>query len=86
MGPPWGSHVLYRLIYGQHEKIFSSETTRHRALKVGMQHHLMDLYQVYLNYTPEAKNGSAAGIAYLTYAYIRENIKSSCLKPQGRLP
>ena len=32
MGPSWGSHFLIRLIYGKHEKIFLSETTRPRAL------------------------------------------------------
>ena len=45
---------LYR---EQHEKIFLSETTRPRALIFGMYYHLVDLYQVYLNYIPGAKNG-----------------------------
>ena len=33
-------------------KIFLSEATRSRALIFGMQHHLVDLYQVYSIYAP----------------------------------
>ena len=49
---------LYRV---QHEKIFMSENTGHRALIFGMQNHLVNLYQVYSNYSPGAKNGPASG-------------------------
>ena len=49
---------LYR---EQHEKIFLSETTKPRALIFGMQHHLVDLYQVCSNYSRGAKNGSFRG-------------------------
>ena len=62
MAPPPGSHVLHRLIYGKTlKKFFLSETIRPRALIFGMWHHLIDLYQVFSNYTPEAKNGPAPG-------------------------
>ena len=62
---PWGpklacpgwSRVLHRLILGKHEKIFLSETTRPRALILGMKHHLVDLYQLCSNDAPGAKNG-----------------------------
>ena len=36
MGLPQGSHVLHRLIWEKHRKIFLSETTRLRALIFGM--------------------------------------------------
>ena len=39
-----------------------SESTGTRALIFGMWHHLLDLYQVYSNYTPGAKNGPAPGV------------------------
>ena len=45
----------------KHEKIFLSETTRPRALIVGMQHHLVDLYKVCLNYAPRVKMASPRG-------------------------
>ena len=38
------------------EKISLSETMGPQALIFGIKHHLVDLYQVCLNYTPEAKN------------------------------
>ena len=48
--PGPGGHMFYIGLYReQHEKIFLSEITRHRALIVGMKHHLVDLYQVCLN-------------------------------------
>ena len=53
---------LYR---EQHEKIFLSETTRPRAMIFGMKHHLVNLYQVYSNYSPGAKNGPAPGVTGL---------------------
>ena len=49
---------LYR---EQHEKIFLSETTMHRALILGMKHHLVNLYQVCSNYIPGAKIGWPPG-------------------------
>ena len=33
-------------------------------------HHLVDIYQVYTNYTPEAKNGSAAGVTIKFFRII----------------
>ena len=50
---------LYR---EQHEKIFLSETISPRALIFGMRYHLVDLYQVCLNYSSGAKNGPASGV------------------------
>ena len=45
MVPP-GGHMFYIGFYREkHEKIFLSETTRPRALILGMKHHLIDLYQ-----------------------------------------
>ena len=61
MAPPQESHVLHRLIYVTHGKIVLSETTRPGALIVGMQHHLVELYQVCSNYTPGNKNDPAPG-------------------------
>ena len=70
MGPPWASHVLHRLIFGKHEKVFFSEITRHRAFILGMLHHLVVLqifsdYQVCSNYAPGAKNGHATEVTFL---------------------
>ena len=45
-----------------HEKIFLSETIRLRALIFGMEHHLVNLYQVCSNYAPGTKNGPALGV------------------------
>ena len=56
-----GSLVLHSLIKKLHDKIFLSETTRPRALIFGMKHHLVNLYQVCLNYFPGAKNGPPRG-------------------------
>ena len=39
----------------------SSETTRPRALIFGMEHCLVDLYQVYSNGGPGVQNGPATG-------------------------
>ena len=44
---------LYRVKFG---KIFLSETIRPRALIYGMEHDLVDFYQVCSNYLPGAKN------------------------------
>ena len=46
----------------KHEKIFLSETTRHRALIFG----IVDLYQVCSNYSPEANYGPALGVTCFT--------------------
>ena len=51
---------LYR---EKHEKIFLSETIRHRALIFGMYHDLVDLYQVCSNYATGAKIGPTPGVA-----------------------
>ena len=54
--------MFYIVLYWEHhETIFLSETTRPRALSFGMQYHLVNLYQVCLNYSPGNKNGPASG-------------------------
>ena len=65
----------------KHEKIFLSETIWHRTLIFGMNHHLVDLYQVCLIMPPWPKM-----VTCFTYAYIGRNMKKSCLKPQGLEP
>ena len=42
-------------------KIVISETTRPRALKWGMLHNLVNVYQVCSNYAPVAINGPVPG-------------------------
>ena len=94
--------MFYLGLYGgKCEKNFLSETTRPRTLIFGIQHHLVDLYQVCSNYTPGAKNGPAPsnnltpgagpflapGVKLFDIGLYRENVKkSSCLKPQGLEP
>ena len=57
-----GGHMFYIGLYREkHENIFSSETTRPRALIFGMKYHIVDLYQVCSNYAPGAKNGPPRG-------------------------
>ena len=46
-------------IYQEYVGKILSETTKHRALIFGMCNHLVNLYQVLLNYAPWAKNGPA---------------------------
>ena len=59
------SHRLKIDFQDENLKIFSSETTRPRALLFGMYHHLVDLYQNCSNYSPGAKNGPAPGVTGL---------------------
>ena len=49
--------MLYIGLYGKEEKIVLPGTRRPILLIFGIQHHLVDLYQVCLNYSPRAKNG-----------------------------
>ena len=60
------SHRLKIDFQDEKLKIFFSETTRPRTLVFGMMHHLVDLYQVYSNYPPGAKNGPAPGVTCFT--------------------
>ena len=66
-GPTPGSHCFHRLNYLEKniEKIILSETTRPRALIFGMEHRLVNLYQVCSNYIPGAKNGPPRGLHIL---------------------
>ena len=53
----WG-HMFYIGLYREtHGNIFLSETIRPRDLIFGMQHHLVDFYQVCSNNALGAKNG-----------------------------
>ena len=49
-----GSIVLHRLIKGNVKNLLSNT---YRALIFGMEHHLVDLYQVCSNNAPGVKNG-----------------------------
>ena len=82
-GPILGVTCFTKAYIGKNmTKIFSSETIRHRTLIFGMEHHLVDLYQVWSYYAPWANNGQAPGVTCFTKAYIGKNMeKSSCLKP-----
>ena len=53
-------------VYRENMKKIMSETAGPRVLIFGMKHHLVDLYQVCLNYTPEAENGSPPWVTYFT--------------------
>ena len=66
------------------EKIFLSAIIRPKVLIFGIQHHLVNFYQVCLNYAPGTKNGPAPGVSCFTLAYIVKNMKNiSSLKPYG---
>ena len=57
MAPPQG-HMLTIGVYSEkHETIFLSETIWPGVLTIGMYYHLLDLYEVSLNYAPGTKNG-----------------------------
>ena len=73
------------------KKIFLSETTWPRALIFGMQHHLVNLYQVCENYAPVAKNGPALGGHMFYKGLYKETWKKSSRlwyvsSPSGPLP
>ena len=68
--------MLYIGLYREnHEKILLSETTRPRALIVGIMHHLVNLYQVCSNYIPGAKNDPTPGDQMFYIDLYRENMK-----------
>ena len=62
MGLPQGLQVNIGLCRENIKKIFLSETTRPRALILGMKHHLVDLYHICSNYAPGAQHGNAGGV------------------------
>ena len=75
MAPPQG-HIVYIGLYREnHETIFLSETTRHRALIFGAEHHLVNLYQVCSNYIPEAKIGPSQGYMFYIGLYMENHKK-----------
>ena len=54
--------MFYIVLYRENmKKIFLSETLSPRALIFGMQHHLVDLYQVCSNYAPGEDHGPPRG-------------------------
>ena len=64
--------------------MFSSETTRTRALIYGMYHNLVDLYQVCSNIAPGANNGLTAGVTqacikstFSEYGHVAYQIKGN---------
>ena len=62
------------------KKIFLCDTIWPRVLIFGMQHHLVDLYQVCSNYVPGTKNGpvrGVGGVTGFTLAYIVINMKKN---------
>ena len=62
MAPPQGHMFFIGLYIGRN----MDETTRPRALIFGMQHYLVNLYQVCSNYIPGAKNGPTPGVTCFT--------------------
>ena len=64
---------LYREVHG---KIFLSETMRPRALILGMQHHLVDFYQVCSNYAPGTKKWPCPRGHMFYIGLYRENMKN----------
>jgi len=59
-------------------KIFSSETTRHRAFIFGKEHHLKVLYQSCSNYAPGVKIDPVPGVKFYIELY-KENFKGHLL-------
>ena len=57
---------LYRENVKKCEKILVSETTRPRALILGMWHQLVDLFQICSNDAPGIKNGPILGVTCFT--------------------
>ena len=57
------------------KKNFLSETTRPRAVILGMKHHLVDLNQVCSNDAPGTKNGLTPGGHMFCIDLYRENMK-----------
>ena len=89
MAPPRRSHVLHRLIYGKHEKIFLFEAINHKSLSLDIWYvaspsgPLPSLFKL----CPWGQKRPCPGVTCLTLAYIGKNMKkSSCLKPQGLEP
>ena len=53
-------------------KIVLTKTTIPRGLVIGMQHHLIVLYQMYLSFGPETENSPAMKV---TYQFTLTNIE-----------
>ena len=64
--------MVYKGLYSEkHKKIFLSEKSIWpRVLIFGIQHHLVDYYQVCSNYATGAKKGPAPAVSCFILAYI----------------
>ena len=85
MARPGGHMLTIGLYREKHEKIVLSETIRHKALIFGMWHHLVDLYQVCINYIPGAKIGPTRGhlLKISLYREKHEKISSKTTRPRA---
>ena len=66
---PRGHQFHYIVLYSKSLKIFS-ETVRPRAQIFGIQHHLVDLYQICSNYCHRVKIDPAQGVLVFTQCYM----------------
>ena len=67
----------------QSSKFFFSETGRRRALIFGMQHLLVDLYQVCTYDAPRFKNWPSSGGHNFEHRNKESKLQNSSLKPKG---
>ena len=75
MAPPRDDMFYIGLYRVKHEKIFSSETTRPRALIFGMKHHPVNFDKNCSNYALGSKNGLTRGHMFYIGLYIWKNMK-----------
>ena len=85
MAHPVGHRFYIGFYKEKHEKFFLFETTRSRALKFAMNYHLVDFYQVLLNYTPGAKTAPSGGHMLYIGSY-REKYKKIFLSTDTTRP
>ena len=84
MAPPRG-HMFYIGLYSEKpEKIFLSETIRHRVLIFGMKHHLLDIYQVCSNMPLGPKMAPPQGRMFYIDLYSEkpEKILTETIRPR----
>ena len=78
--------MLYIGLYReQHEKVFLSETTRPRALILGMLYQLVDLCQVCSKYSPGAKNVPSLMVTFYIGLYREQHevVLSETTRPRA---
>ena len=72
-----GGHMFY---IGKKVKLFTSETTMHRALIFNMYHHLVKFFQVCSNYATGARNGPApCHMFYIGKKFLPETTRHRAL-------